>query len=187
MLEFIQRLNDVSRKPVGIKVCIGSNRGVNELINAIRRTAIVPSFITVDGREGGTGSGAYELQQYAGLPAARALPLLTTALLESGFRQNTRLFVAARISSGYDLARPTGGRTRQMPAGELPGRCAGQACTSAAAVNLKKKLSHFSHGWMDSLLLAYSPNTYAHSLQSLKGWTWVTRGNDVSGVSDRLG
>ncbi|MEU0518438.1 FMN-binding glutamate synthase family protein [Streptosporangium sp. NPDC006007] len=92
-------------KPVGIKLCIGSARSVDELTRAMEETGVVPAFITVDGGEGGTGAASFELQTHAGLPVDFGLQLLDRRLRAMGARDRTRIFAAGRVKTGFDLFR----------------------------------------------------------------------------------
>ncbi len=105
MLEWIARLADVSGKPVGIKMCIGSDRTAAELIRAIGLTGVAPAFITIDGAEGGSGAAPDDLQLHAGAPVDHAVCVLGRQLTDAGYRDRIRLLAAGRVHTGYDLFR----------------------------------------------------------------------------------
>ncbi len=74
LLSFLQQLREFGGKPVGIKIVVGSEEQVNNLVGAMKRTEIIPDFITVDGGEGGTGASYYALAYSVGLPSFSAVP-----------------------------------------------------------------------------------------------------------------
>ena len=77
MVEFIDRIRDFTKKPVGIKIVVGRNDSVEELAAYMKKTGKGPDFITVDGGEGGTGASYQELMDSVGLPIKSACRLST--------------------------------------------------------------------------------------------------------------
>ncbi|NKV45599.1 hypothetical protein GS926_10855 [Rhodococcus hoagii] len=57
-----------SSKPVGFKIVVSKVSEVEKLVQTMVETNQYPSFITVDGGEGGTGATFQELQDGVGLP-----------------------------------------------------------------------------------------------------------------------
>ena len=55
MVDFIERIREVTGKPVGIKIVVGGPDSLMELAAHMKETGKGPDFITVDGGEGGTG------------------------------------------------------------------------------------------------------------------------------------
>ena len=70
LLDFVGRVREVSGKPTGIKMCIGSVDGVREFFSTINRRGIdsAPDFITIDGGEAGTGASPMPLMDLVGMP-----------------------------------------------------------------------------------------------------------------------
>ena len=58
LLDFVGHVRDVTGKPSGVKMCIGSVDGLREFFETInaRGADCAPDFITIDGGEGGTGA-----------------------------------------------------------------------------------------------------------------------------------
>jgi glutamate synthase domain-containing protein 2 len=54
--DFIEQLADASGLPVGIKLAVGDLGFWSELARSIESSGRAPDFITIDGREGGTGA-----------------------------------------------------------------------------------------------------------------------------------
>lgn len=105
MLEFVASLASMSGKPVGIKLCLGSPRTAETLVEAIRATGLPPAFITVDSGQGGSGAAPQELLAFAGMPVDRGIATLHQALTDAGVRGRTKLFAAGKVGNGYDVFR----------------------------------------------------------------------------------
>lgn len=97
MFDFIERIRNLTGKPVGIKVVIGSYQEANELAKYMKQTGKGPDFITVDGGEGGSGATYQELADSVGLPIKSALPLLDAALEQHGVRNQVKLIASGKL------------------------------------------------------------------------------------------
>ena len=73
MMAFLAMLREISGKPVGIKLCVGSQVEVMSLCRAMRETETHPDFIAVDGGEGGTGAAPLEFSNSVGMPLDEGL------------------------------------------------------------------------------------------------------------------
>lgn len=96
---FIERIREVTGKPVGMKIVIGSNIEAEELAKHIRDLGQSPDFITVDGGEGGTGASYQELADSVGLPIKSALPLVHNALIKYGVRDRVKIIASGKLFS----------------------------------------------------------------------------------------
>jgi glutamate synthase domain-containing protein 2 len=106
MLEFLQRLRDLSGgKPVGFKLCLGQPHEFMGICKAVLETGIYPDFITVDGKEGGTGAGPLEFVNAVGIPMREGLTLVDNALRGIGVRDEVTIFTASKILTGFDIFR----------------------------------------------------------------------------------
>lgn len=106
LLEFIQQLRELAGgKPVGFKLCVGRPLEIMSICKAIRQTEIYPDFITVDGKEGGTGAGPLEFVNSVGLPLRDGLTLVDNALRGAGIRDSIRIFASSKIITGFDMFR----------------------------------------------------------------------------------
>ena len=106
LLQFIQRLRELSEgKPVGFKLCIGRPSEFLALCKAMLETGILPDFVTVDGKEGGTGSAPLEFMDHIGMPMREGLSLVHHALIGTGLREHIRVAVSGKIATGFDIAR----------------------------------------------------------------------------------
>ncbi|TYB82475.1 FMN-binding glutamate synthase family protein [Maritimibacter fusiformis] len=106
MLDFIARLRELSGgKPVGIKLCVGHPWEVFAMAKAMVETGTQPDFITVDGSEGGTGAAPAEFADHIGAPLREGLMLVHNVLVGLGLRDKTRIVVAGKLISAFDMSR----------------------------------------------------------------------------------
>jgi glutamate synthase domain-containing protein 2 len=106
LLDFVARLRELSGgKPTGFKLAIGHPWEWFAVAKAMRETGIVPDFIVVDGKEGGTGAAPVEFIDRMGMPMRDGLLLVHDTLVGLGLRDRVRLGAAGKIVSGFDIAR----------------------------------------------------------------------------------
>ncbi len=105
LLEFVARLRELSGgKPVGFKLCLGKHREFLAIVKAMLKTGILPDFITVDGAEGGTGAAPLEFSNSVGTPLNDALIFVHNSLVGAGIRDQIRLIVSGKITTGFNIA-----------------------------------------------------------------------------------
>ena len=104
LLNWIDYLQELSGKPVGIKICLGRKRFIDHLIKAIKETDKMPDFISVDGAEGATGAAPLAHTDYLGYPLKDAIMFIDNKLREHGLREYIRLNASGKIITGADLA-----------------------------------------------------------------------------------
>lgn len=89
LLNFVEKLQKLSDKPVGFKMVVSDAAAVEELAEAIaqRKDAgkSIPDFITVDSGEGGSATAPLELMESVGLTTNNALYVLDTMLKQLVF------------------------------------------------------------------------------------------------------
>ena len=75
LMQFIAQLRELSGgKPVGFKFCLGHPWEFMGIAKAMLETGILPDFIVVDGKEGGTGAAPVEFTDHIGVPLREGLP-----------------------------------------------------------------------------------------------------------------
>lgn len=125
LLRFVQRLRDLSgNKPVGIKLCVGNERELVDLTDAMRSTGIAVDYIVVDGAEAGTGAAPLEFANHVGTPLEQGLVLVVDTLRRLDLRDRVRVFASGRVLTGFDMFRASAhhrafrgsGRAGQGPA-----------------------------------------------------------------------
>jgi len=106
LLDMIQRVRQVTGKPVGIKTVIGSPLMLDELFQEIVECGIecAPDFITVDGADGGTGAAPMPLMDSVGLPLRESLPMLVDKLVEYGLRDRVKVIASGKLVTPADVA-----------------------------------------------------------------------------------
>lgn len=106
LLDLVEHVRDVSGKPTGIKMCIGSVDGVRDFFSTINRRGMdcAPDFITIDGGEGGTGASPMPLMDLVGMPVRESLPRMADMLVEYGLRNRIRLIASGKLVNPGDIA-----------------------------------------------------------------------------------
>ena len=105
LLQFIQRLRELSDgKPVGFKLCLGHPWEFMAIAKAMLETGIVPDFIVVDGKEGGTGAAPLEFSNHIGVPLREAVMFVHNTLVGTGLRDQVRIGASGKIISAFDIA-----------------------------------------------------------------------------------
>ncbi|MCW8899821.1 MAG: FMN-binding glutamate synthase family protein [Gammaproteobacteria bacterium] len=106
LLDMINRVRDVTGKPVGFKSVFGSEKFPNELCDAILKRGIeyAPDFITVDGGEGGTGAAPQILADHVGLPITESLPLVVDVLADYGLRDRIKIIASGKLVHSAKVA-----------------------------------------------------------------------------------
>ena len=106
LVQFIGKLRELSKgKPVGIKLCIGHRREFMCIIKAMLETDIVPDFIVIDGKEGGTGAAPLEFANHIGMPLVEGLTFAHNALRGAGLRDRLKLGASGKVVTAFDLAK----------------------------------------------------------------------------------
>ena len=106
LVHFLGRLRELSDgKPVGLKLCIGHRREFMCIVKAMLDTDIVPDFIVIDGKEGGTGAAPLEFANHVGMPLVEGLTFAHNALRGAGLRDRLKLGASGKIVTAFDLAK----------------------------------------------------------------------------------
>ena len=105
LMAFITRLRQLSNgKPVGFKLCIGHPWEFLGVCKAMLETGVMPDFIVVDGKEGGTGAAPLEFADHLGMPLREGLTFVRNALVGIGVRDKIRIGSSGKIVTGFDMA-----------------------------------------------------------------------------------
>ncbi len=106
MMKFIKTLRDnASGKPVGFKLCIGHRREFMCMVKAMVETDIVPDFIVIDGKEGGTGAAPLEFANHMGMPLVEGLTFAHNTLLGAGLRDRLKIGASGKLVTSFDIAK----------------------------------------------------------------------------------
>lgn len=99
LLDLIHRVRDVTGKPVGIKLVVGTWYWLEDLLLAIHERGIecAPDYIQIDSGDGGTGAAPMSLMDDVGLHLAESLPLLVDLLDGYGLRERIRVVASGKL------------------------------------------------------------------------------------------
>lgn len=105
LVTFMARLRELSGKPVGFKMCVGSVQETVAMVKAMHRLQEWPDFITIDGGEGGTGAAPPVFSDRVGWPLEEALVLVDDLLTGAGLRDKVKIICAGKIVSSFAMVR----------------------------------------------------------------------------------
>ncbi|HYG37155.1 MAG TPA: FMN-binding glutamate synthase family protein [Cytophagales bacterium] len=94
MLDFIEKLADVTGLPVGFKSAVGKMEMWEELADLMVKTGKGPDFITIDGGEGGTGAAPPAFADHVSLPFVYAFANVYKIFADRGLT-NRIVFIAS--------------------------------------------------------------------------------------------
>ncbi len=107
LLDFVQRLQELSEKPVGFKIVISDATDVEDMVRemALRKEAgrSLPDFISIDSGEGGSATAPLELMESVGLTTNNALYVLDTLLKKYEIRHNIKIIASGKILTPDDV------------------------------------------------------------------------------------
>ena len=104
LITFVDELKQLGQKPVGFKIVVSHVDEIEILVKEMIRLDKYPSFITVDGGEGGTGATFQELQDGVGLPLFTALPIVSGMLERYGIRNKIKIFASGKLITPDKIA-----------------------------------------------------------------------------------
>jgi glutamate synthase domain-containing protein 2 len=106
LLDMINRIRDVTGRPVGFKSVIGAYGWLDEVFALVRQRGIesAPDFITVDSGDGGTGAAPMSLMDCVGLPIKESLPLVVDMLNRHGLKGRIRVVASGKLITPAEAA-----------------------------------------------------------------------------------
>src|SRR5699024_10830323 len=84
LFEWVSHWQDITGRPVSIKVVAGDDDSFEDLAKYMRETGKNPDFISIDGAEGGTGATYQEMADSLGMPIYSGLHILDHTLRKYG-------------------------------------------------------------------------------------------------------
>jgi glutamate synthase domain-containing protein 2 len=106
LLDFVERLQKLSQKPVGFKIVISDASAVEDLVKEIAQRKAdgknIPDFITIDSGEGGSATAPLELMESVGLTTNNALYVMDTILKQYEVRDKVKLIASGKILTPDD-------------------------------------------------------------------------------------
>ena len=106
LLDFVERLQKLSNKPVGFKIVISDVKNVEEMAKEMQKRKndgrALPDFISVDSGEGGSATAPLELMESVGLTTNNALYVLDTVLKKYDVRSKIKIIASGKILTPDD-------------------------------------------------------------------------------------
>jgi len=107
LMDFIGKLQNISKKPVGIKIVVSDENTIDKLAGIVAKRKEeglpIPDFITVDSGEGGSATAPLELMEAVGLNTVNALYILDTALRRYGLKEDIKIIASGKILTPDDV------------------------------------------------------------------------------------
>ena len=108
LCDFVGRLKDLSGKPVGIKIVISSRDNIEPIVAEMKKRIEAgknsyPSYINVDGGNGGSGTAPVLLMERVGVDMKSAIYLTDKVLKEYGIRDKIKIASAGKILNPDDI------------------------------------------------------------------------------------
>lgn len=100
MIDFIERLAEATGRPVGIKSAIGQLDFWYELAERMRTRGQGPDFITIDGKEGGTGAAPLAFADHVALPYRVAFPRVYKIFSDEGIADDVVWIGSGKLGFG---------------------------------------------------------------------------------------
>jgi glutamate synthase domain-containing protein 2 len=106
ILDMVERIRQVTGKPVGFKFVLGHSQWIDDLLTEInqRGSASAPDFMTLDSADGGTGAAPQPLMDYVGLPLKESLPLLVNMLEKYHLREQIKIIASGKLITPSKVA-----------------------------------------------------------------------------------
>jgi len=107
LLDFVGKLQEISKKPVGLKIVISDANVIDQLVTAVdqRKKAglPLPDFLSVDSGEGGSATAPLELMESVGLTTRNALYIVDTTLRKHGLREDIKIIASGKLLTPDDV------------------------------------------------------------------------------------
>jgi len=109
LFDFVAKLQELSKKPVGMKIVISSREGIEEFATEMKRRNDnnlpgVPDFISIDGGDGGSATAPLFLMDRVGFHVNDAVHIADNVLKEFGLRDKVKIIAASKILTPDDIA-----------------------------------------------------------------------------------
>jgi len=106
LLDFVERLQKLSSKPVGFKIVISDANAINDMVKEMAKRyndgKSLPDFISVDSGEGGSATAPLELMESVGLTTNNALYILDNMLKKYEIRHKIKIIASGKILTPDD-------------------------------------------------------------------------------------
>ncbi len=107
LYDFLEKLQNLSGKPVGFKIVISSKEQFEEYVKALAirvgNNKSIPDFITIDGGDGGSATAPLEMMSRIGLSIKESLDIAISTLKEYGLRDKIKIIAAEKVLTPDDV------------------------------------------------------------------------------------
>lgn len=109
LFDFIAHLQELSSKPVGIKIVISDEENIEPYAHEIRKRLQsgdekgIPDFISLDGGEGGSATAPISLMERVGLHIKEAIYIVDNVLRDYGIRDKVKIIASGKILTPDDI------------------------------------------------------------------------------------
>lgn len=107
LLDFVEKLQNLSKKPVGFKIVVSDSNAVEEMVKEIASRKSdgknIPDFITIDSSDGGSATAPLELMESVGLTTNDALYILDSMLKKYNIRDEIKIIASGKILTPDDV------------------------------------------------------------------------------------
>ncbi len=104
MMDFVEKIRDVTGKPVGIKIVIGAEETFDEFASYMKESDRYPDFLSIDGSEGGSGATYKAMADSVGLPIIPSLMIANRLLRRYGIRDRMKIIASGKLFSADRIA-----------------------------------------------------------------------------------
>ncbi len=108
LFNFIGTLQELSDKPVGIKIVISDYENINPYAKEIKKrikagNSAYPDFISIDGGSGGSATAPLEMMERIGLSVKDSIYLVDKVLKKYGVRNKVKLIASGKMLTPDDI------------------------------------------------------------------------------------
>lgn len=108
LLDFVERLQNLSQKPVGFKLVISSREHFEEYVKEIVKRKNtnqggIPDFITIDGGDGGSATAPIYLMDSVGFTLRDAVFIASEVLEQHGLKDDIKIVASSKILTPDDV------------------------------------------------------------------------------------
>ena len=106
LLDMVNRVREVTGKPVGFKMVAGQLHFFDDLFKEIQQRGIAsaPDFITIDSADGGTGAAPQPLMDYMGMSLRESLPFIVDLLKEYNLKERVKVISSGKLITPEKVA-----------------------------------------------------------------------------------
>jgi len=106
LFDFVGKLQELSGKPVGIKIVISTKENfqayAKEIEKRVAEGRAYPDFLTIDGGDGGSATAPREMMTRVGLPIRMALDIVMEELRVLGIRDRVKIIASEKVLTPDD-------------------------------------------------------------------------------------